>query len=108
MIPVIGNAGRSPLERKEVVRMRRITLVLTVLLVVAAMMVVMAAPAMAQEQKEEAKMEEKGKAKDKDKDKEKDLPKSGGIPIEASLLGLGALLVGGGLLAFRIVRQEQS
>jgi hypothetical protein len=36
-------------------------------------------------------------------EEKKDLPKSGGVPINASLLGLGAgvLLVGGGLVAVR-------
>jgi uncharacterized membrane protein YfcA len=86
--------------------MKRIILVLTAALLLAAMTVAVA-PAMAQEEKkEETKMEEK---KDKDKDKEKDLPKSGGLPISASLLGLGAgvLLVGGGLFAVRIARQDR-
>jgi hypothetical protein len=54
------------------------------------------------------KTEEKTDA-NKDKDKDKDLPKSGGLPINASLLGLGAgaLLVGGGLFAVRIARQDR-
>ena len=41
--------------------------------------------------------------------KEKDLPKSGGLPVNASLLGLGAgvLLVGGGLVAVRAARQDR-
>jgi uncharacterized surface anchored protein len=86
--------------------MKRIILVLTAALLLAAMTVAVA-PAMAQEEKkEETKMEEK---KDKDKDKEKDLPKSGGLPINASLLGLGVgvLLVGGGLFAVRIARHDR-
>jgi len=93
-------------DRKEVVRMKRIILVLTAALLLAAMTVAVA-PAMAQdEKKEETKTEEK---KGDDKDKDKDLPKSGGLPINASLLGLGAgvLLVGGGLVAVRIARQDQ-
>jgi hypothetical protein len=89
--------------------MKRIILVLTAALLLAAMTVAVA-PAMAQEQKkEETKMEEK-KGDDKDKMKEeKDLPKSGGLPINASLLGLGAgvLLGGGGLFAVRIARQDR-
>ena len=87
--------------------MKRIILVLTAALLLAAMTVAIA-PAMAQdEKKEETKMEEK--KGDKDKDKEKDLPKSGGLPINASLLGLGAgvLLGGGGLFAVRITRQDR-
>ena len=89
--------------------MKRIILVLTAALLLAAMTVAVA-PAMAQEeQKEDTKMEEK-KGDDKDKMKEeKDLPKSGGLPVDALLLGLGAgvLLVGGGLFAVRIVRQDR-
>jgi uncharacterized surface anchored protein len=75
-------------------------------------MTVAVAPAMAQEEekkKEDTKMEEK-KGDDKDKMKEeKDLPKSGGVSTNASLLCLGAgvLLVGGGLFAVRIVRQDR-
>jgi len=85
--------------------MKRIILVLTAALLLAAMTVAVA-PAVAQEEKEESKMEEK--KGDKDKMKE-DLPKSGGFPINASLLGLGAgvLLVGGGLVAIRIARQDR-
>jgi len=51
------------------------------------------------------KMEEE-KKKEEEK---KDLPKSGGVPINASLLGLGAgvLLVGGGLVAVRSARRDR-
>ncbi len=73
--------------------MKRIILVLTAALLLAAMMVA-AAPAFAQEEKK--------------KEEEKDLPKSGGIPIDPSLLGIGAgaLLVGGGLVAVRVARRH--
>lgn len=78
--------------------MKRIILALTAALLLAVMMVA-AAPAFAQE-KEETKKDEKKE--------EKDLPKSGGIPIDPSLLGLGAgaLLVGGGLVAVRVSRRR--
>src|SRR5918998_3635468 len=96
-------------DRKEVVRMKRIILVLTAALLLAAMMVA-AAPAFAQEEKkEEEKKDEKKKDEKKDEKKEeKDLPKSGGIPIDPSLLGIGAgaLLVGGGLVAVRVARRH--
>ena len=83
--------------------MKRIILLLTVALIMAAMTVAVA-PAMAQEKKEEEKKEEK---KDEKKE-EKDLPKSGGLPVSASVLGLGAgaLLVGGGLVAVRVTRRN--
>jgi uncharacterized membrane protein YfcA len=79
--------------------MKRIILLLTVALIMTAMTVAVA-PAMAQEKKEEEKKEEKKE--------EKDLPKSGGLPVSASVLGLGAgaLLVGGGLVAVRVTRRH--
>ena len=79
--------------------MRRIILALTAALLLVAMMVA-AAPAFAQE---EEKKEEKDKMKE-----EKDLPKSGGIPIDPSILGIGAaaLLVGSGLVALRVARRH--
>ena len=88
--------------------MKRIILVLTAALLLTAMTAAVA-PAMAQEEKkEEEKKKEKGKEEEK-KDEEKDLPKSGGLPINASLLGLGAgvLLVGGGLIAVRSARRDR-
>ncbi len=58
-------------------------------------MMVVAAPVMAQQ--------DKGKGKGKQK---QEMPKTGGVPIDASLLGLGAgaALVGGGLLVRRVSR----
>ncbi len=53
-------------------------------------------------------MEEKGK--ENEKMKEEDLPKSGGLDVvDASVLGLavGALLIGGGLVVRKVVRQER-
>lgn len=86
--------------------MRRIILVLTAALILAAMTVA-AAPAMAAQEKT---VEKTTKTEEKDKGKDKDLPKSGGVSINASLIGLGAgvLLVGGGLVAIRISRQDRS
>jgi hypothetical protein len=74
-------------------------------------MMVAAAPAFAQEEKkkeEEKKEEEKKEEKKDEKKEEKDLPKSGGLPIDPSLLGIGAgaLLVGGGLVAVRVARRH--
>ena len=80
--------------------MKRIILVLTAALLLAAMTVAVS-PAMAQEEKkkEEEKKEEK---------KKEEMPKTGGLPVNASLLGLGAgvLLVGGGLVAIRANRRR--
>jgi uncharacterized surface anchored protein len=53
---------------------------------------------------EQPKMEEKGTEKEKmKKEEKKEMPKTGGIPINTSLLGLGAgvLVVGGGLIALK-------
>ena len=73
-----------------------------------------AGPAMAQDPKAERKAERKAArqaAKQAQKAQnpgaQKQLPKSGGIPLDTSLLGLGAgaLLVGGGLVVRRAVRR---
>jgi hypothetical protein len=85
---------------------------LMLLVAMLAMVLMLAAPAMAQDDKaakqaqKAAKAEAKAaKAAQKDA-KMKELPKSGGVPINASLLGLGAgaLLVGGGLLVRKVAR----
>ena len=87
--------------------MKRIILVLTAALLLSAMTVAVA-PAMAQEEKKEEKGKEEEKMK-MEEEKKKDLPKSGGVPINASLLGMGAsvLLVGGGLVAVRSARRDR-
>ena len=53
-----------------------------------------------------AKAEAKAAKAAQPSDKIKEMPKTGGVPINASLLGLGAgaLLVGGGLLVRRVTR----
>jgi hypothetical protein len=88
--------------------MRKLMLLVTILTTV----LMLTAPAMAQDDKaakqaqKAAKAEAKAaKAAQKDA-KMKELPKSGGVPINASLLGLGAgaLLVGGGLLVRKVAR----
>jgi type II secretory pathway pseudopilin PulG len=93
--------------------LRRIMVVLMIAAVVVAV-VATAGPAMAQDPKAERKAERKAArqaAKQAQKAQnpgaQKQLPKSGGIPIDASLLGLsaGALLVGGGLVVRRAVRR---
>lgn len=85
---------------------------LMLLVAMLAMVLMLAAPAMAQDDKaakqaqKAAKAEAKAaKAAQKDA-KMKELPKSGGVPINVSLLGLGAgaLLVGGGLLVRKVAR----
>jgi hypothetical protein len=73
--------------------MKRIILVLTAALLLTAM-ILAAAPAFGQEEKK--------------KEEEKDIPKSGGVPVGATLVGLGTgvLLLGGGLVALRFARQH--
>ncbi len=84
-------------------------MLLVAMLAVVVTMAAVAAPAMGQEMKMEEKKgkdkEKKGKDKEK-KDKMKEMPKTGGIPVDASVLGLGAgaLLVGGGLLVRKVTR----
>jgi hypothetical protein len=82
--------------------LKRIMVVLMIAAVVVAI-VATAGPAMAQDPKAERKAARQA-AKQAQKAQ---LPKSGGIPIDASLLGLsaGALLVGGGLVVRRAVRR---
>ncbi len=76
--------------------MKKLALLLAMLAIV---MMVAVTPAMGQE---------KGKDKDKGgkKEKMKEMPKTGGVPINASLLGLsaGVMLVGGGLLVRKVTR----
>jgi ribosomal protein L12E/L44/L45/RPP1/RPP2 len=80
--------------------MKKLMLLLVMLAVV---VMVAAAPAMAQDNKAAAKAQAKAA---KNNDRMKEMQKTGGVPIDASLLGLGAgvLLVGGGLLVRRVTR----
>jgi LPXTG-motif cell wall-anchored protein len=76
------------------------------------MMLLLASPALAQNDKaakqaqKAAKAEAKAAKAAQKGDKMKEMPKTGGVPINASLLGLGAgaLLVGGGLLVRKVTR----
>jgi hypothetical protein len=91
---------------------RHIMKKLMVLVPMLAMVLMLAAPAMAQDDKaakqaqRAAKAEAKAAKAAQKGDKMKELPKSGGDPINASLLGLGAgaMLVGGGLLVRKVTR----
>lgn len=60
----------------------------------------------AEKQAQKAAKAEAKAAQPKPSEKMKEMPKTGGIPISASLLGLGAgaLLVGGGLLVRKATR----
>ena len=91
--------------------MRKLILLLAMLAIVVVVTSV-ATPAMAQDpkaekqaikaQKQAAKAQKAG-AKNQMKEQ---LPKSGGVPVNPALLGLGAsaMLVGGGLLVRRVTR----
>ena len=85
--------------------MRNIVKVLTVAVVLVAMVIVTAVPAVAQA----GKVKGKGKAAAKAAAAPKAVPNTGGFisPSNAVLVGLGggALLVGGGLVARRVVRR---
>jgi hypothetical protein len=88
--------------------MRKLTL-LAVMLGMTLMMLVVAAPAMAQDakaQKDQAKAQKAQAKAQKDQAKMQKTPLTGGVPIDASLLGLGAgaLLVSSGLLVHRVLR----
>ena len=89
--------------------MRKLILLLAMLAMVVVVTSV-ATPAMAQDPKAErkaARQAAKQAQKAQNPGAQKQLPKSGGIPIDPSLLGLGAgaLLVGGGLVVRRAVRR---
>ena len=75
-------------------------LMLLVVMLAMVVMLVAAAPAMAQDAKA-AKAQAKAA-----KQKQKAMPKTGGAPINAALLGLGGatIIVGGGLLVRRVTR----
>lgn len=100
-----GSQERSKAMRKLILLLAMLAMVVVVTSVTA--------PAMAQDPKAERKAERKAarqaakaeKAGAKNQMKEQ-LPKSGGIPVNAALLGLGAcaMLVGGGLLVRRVTR----
>ncbi|HVF01945.1 MAG TPA: LPXTG cell wall anchor domain-containing protein [Rubrobacteraceae bacterium] len=76
------------------------------------MVLMLAAPTMAQDDKaakqaqKAAKAEAKAAKAAQKGDKMKEMPKTGGVSINASLLGLGAgaLLVGSGLLVRKVAR----
>jgi LPXTG-motif cell wall-anchored protein len=96
--------------------MKKLVLLVAMLAMV---LIAAAAPTMAQDDKaakqaqkaakqaqKAAKAEAKAAKAAQPSDKMKEMPKTGGVPINASLLGLGAgaLLVGGGLLVRRVTR----
>ena len=88
--------------------MRKLTL-LVVMLGMSLMMLVVAAPTMAQDakdQKAQAKAQKAQAKAQKAQAKMQQTPSTGGIPIDASLLGLGAgaLVVSSGLLVRKITR----
>jgi hypothetical protein len=60
-------------------------------------MLILAPTAMAQEMTAEQKIETTV---------EKDLPKSGGVPVGSILLPAAALLVGGGVLGYAVLRRR--
>jgi hypothetical protein len=88
-------------ERSHIIKK---LMLLVAMLAVVVTMASVAALVMSQEMKME---EKKGKGKEKEKrDKMKEMPKTGGIPANTAVLGLGAgaLLVGGGQLVRKVTR----
>ncbi|MCA1730203.1 MAG: hypothetical protein LC751_12580 [Actinobacteria bacterium] len=84
--------------------MKKLTLLVAMLAMV--VMLVVAAPAMAQDAKAAKAQAKAAKAEAKNKNKTAEMPKTGGAPVNAALLGLGGatIVVGGGLLVRRIIR----
>jgi hypothetical protein len=88
-------------ERSHIIKK---LMLLVAMLAVVVTMASVGALVMSQEMKMEQK---KGKGKEKEKrDKMKEMPKTGGIPVNTAVLGLGAgaLLVGGGQLVRKVTR----
>jgi uncharacterized membrane protein YbjE (DUF340 family) len=88
-------------ERSHIIKK---LMLLVAMLAVVVTMASVAALIMSQEMKME---EKKGKGKEKEKrNKMKEMPKTGGIPVNTAVLGLGAgaLLVGGGQLVRKVTR----
>ena len=87
--------------------MRKSTLLIAMLAMVV-IMVSVAGPALAQDPKAERKAARQAAKAEKAgaKSQMKDLPKTGGVPFNTAVLGLGAgaMLVGGGLLVRRVTR----
>jgi hypothetical protein len=71
--------------------------VLYLVMVALVAMLILAPTAMAQEMTAEQKIETTV---------EKDLPKSGGVPVGSILLPAAALLVGGGVLGYAVLRRR--
>jgi LPXTG cell wall anchor motif len=71
--------------------------VLYLVMVALVAMLILAPTAMAQEMTAEQKIETTV---------EKDLPKSGGVPVGSILLPAAALLVGGGILGYAVLRRR--
>jgi hypothetical protein len=74
--------------------MKRVVYLVMVALVA---MLILAPTAMAQEMTAEQKIETTV---------EKDLPKSGGVPVGSILLPAAALLVGGGIVGYAVLRRR--
>lgn len=102
----MGGERQRPKLEGRVMNAKKLMLLVAMLAMVVVMASV-AAPAMAQDAKGAAKAAKAQAKAAKAATKMQQMPKTGGVPINASLLGLGsgALLVGGGLLASRIVRR---
>jgi LPXTG-motif cell wall-anchored protein len=83
------------------------------MLAMVVVLISVAAPAMAQDPKAErkaarqaAKAEKAAAKAAQPSEKMKEMPKTGGVPVNTALLGLGAsaMLIGGGLLVRRVTR----
>jgi Na+/H+ antiporter NhaC len=75
--------------------------VLYLVMVALVAMLILAPTAMAQETTAQQKVEQKVETT-----VEKDLPKSGGAPVGSILLPAAALLVGGGVLGYAVLRRR--
>jgi hypothetical protein len=89
-----GHAGKPLGKHKEDTVVKRIVYLAMAALVA---MLILAPTAMGQEMTAERKVETTV---------EKDLPKSGGMPVGSLVLPAAALLVGGGILGYAVLRRR--
>ena len=69
-------------------------------------MLILVPTAMAQDEMEKEMMVEQTMMMEETMMMEKDLPKSGGVPVGSMLLPAAALLVGGGILGYAVLRRR--
>ena len=97
-----GLAGNHSVNRRRKTLLKRLLYLATAALVA---MLILVPTAMAQDEMEKEMMVEQTIMMEETM-MEKDLPKSGGVPVGSMLLPAAALLVGGGILGYAVLRRR--